>query len=170
MDSKAIKGLKPSKELASTCGLFCPSCHIFIATQAKNEELNNMATKEGVKVEEISCMGCNSENNTIKCKSCKIRACAKEKNIEFCYECKEFPCNSFEEFQKQMPNSIEVYYAQQTIREVGFDIWFKRMMGHYSCKNCGTINSAYDMFCRNCNAAPANDYIRINEDEIIERF
>ncbi len=39
------------------------------------------------------CGGCRNE----KCKlfkGCKVRECSEKKNVDFCFECSEFPCNN----------------------------------------------------------------------------
>lgn len=36
------------------------------------------------------CFGCSND----KAETCKIKACCVEKNIEGCYECENFPCES----------------------------------------------------------------------------
>ncbi|MFN8258452.1 MAG: DUF3795 domain-containing protein, partial [Bacteroidales bacterium] len=41
---------------------------------------------------EVKCKGCRNEN----CKlfqNCRVRECSRDKKIDFCYQCTEFPCN-----------------------------------------------------------------------------
>jgi len=38
------------------------------------------------------CNGCRNEECKIF-KDCKVRECAEQKNLDFCYQCEEFPCN-----------------------------------------------------------------------------
>lgn len=41
---------------------------------------------------EASCGGCRSNN--IKCPiDCHAKTCHKEKKVDFCFQCKEYPCN-----------------------------------------------------------------------------
>jgi hypothetical protein len=69
-------------------------------------------------------------------------------------------------FQTEMPHRIELWASQQRIKEIGFEKWFTEMIWHYSCPECGVLNSAYDMVCRKCGADPSCAYVRIHKDEI----
>ncbi|PKM95471.1 MAG: hypothetical protein CVU84_05235 [Firmicutes bacterium HGW-Firmicutes-1] len=170
MDLKEKHTLQPMKKYAAVCGLFCPSCTIFIGTHDDPERLKNLAESNGVNPDEFSCEGCHSENKTGHCKTCKIIECASMKGIEFCVECKDYPCYVIDEFQAVLPHRIEVHDSQATIKEIGFEKWFEKMTGHYACDACNAINSAYDMHCRVCGNSPGNEYVRRNVDEMLERF
>lgn len=39
-----------------------------------------------------SCNGCRAEQCKLF-KSCQVRACSETKNVDFCFQCNEFPCN-----------------------------------------------------------------------------
>ena len=43
--------------------------------------------------ENVACEGCKSEGNKIADKQCEARPCAREKCLESCAQCDEFPCN-----------------------------------------------------------------------------
>lgn len=38
-----------------------------------------------------SCQGCRAEQCKLF-KSCKVRACSETKNVDFCFQCDEYPC------------------------------------------------------------------------------
>jgi hypothetical protein len=42
--------------------------------------------------ENVACEGCKSEGDKIADKLCKARPCAREKGLESCAQCNEFPC------------------------------------------------------------------------------
>lgn len=42
---------------------------------------------------EGSCRGCREEQCKLF-KQCGVRSCHQEKGVNYCYECKEFPCNN----------------------------------------------------------------------------
>lgn len=170
MDLKFKDTLQPTKKYAAVCGLFCPSCTIFIATHEDPARLKRLADDEEENLDEYRCEGCRSERRIGACKTCKILECASIRDISFCGECSDYPCKVIDEFQAAMPHRIEVYSSQATIKELGFEKWFEKMTGHYSCSACSAINSAYDMHCRICGHSPGNEYIRINVDEMLERF
>ncbi len=39
-----------------------------------------------------SCLGCRKQECHLF-KSCNVRTCSKEKSVDFCFQCNEFPCN-----------------------------------------------------------------------------
>lgn len=41
----------------------------------------------------VSCKGCRKQECHLF-KSCNVRTCYKEKNVDFCYQCKDFPCDN----------------------------------------------------------------------------
>ncbi|HAF29499.1 MAG TPA: hypothetical protein DCG75_10670 [Bacteroidales bacterium] len=76
--------------------------------------LNHFAT--------VKCKGCRND----ECKlfsACKVKQCSKDHNVDFCFQCAEFPCNKhgFDEHlakrwitiqNKMEDNGVEVYYNE----------------------------------------------------------
>lgn len=55
---------------------------------------------------------------------CEVRNCAKEKNVEICSFCNEFPCELLSKFQEQViPGIIEILTQ---IKEKGIDRWLSK--------------------------------------------
>lgn len=164
--------MDPDKKLAAVCGLFCPSCGSYIGTNEDPERLEALAQRLGRPVSDLECHGCRSEQRSFFCRTeCKMAQCAAEKGIDFCGECTEYPCAELKEFQSKMPHRIELWNNHERIKEVGYEKWYEEMNEYYSCSECGTINSAYDLKgCRKCGNALANDYIRHHKDEIIKHL
>jgi len=54
--------------------------------------------KRELKKEDILCKGCKSETLFLFCSSCYITTCNKERGIENCEDCDEFPCDRYNEF------------------------------------------------------------------------
>ena len=68
------------KKLSAVCGLFCPSCTVFIGTKEDPQRLKAIADRFQMPVEEWECEGCRSEKRSYYCKNiCKMAACAAEK-------------------------------------------------------------------------------------------
>lgn len=53
---------------------------------------------------------------------CKIRPCAKEKGIEICFECKNFPCEHFAWLLERYPQKLE---EQKNFKKMGFEKWLR---------------------------------------------
>lgn len=67
-----------------------------------------------------NCKGCRYE----KCKlfkTCKVRPCAQEKNVDFCFECTEFPCKN-SGFDKHLEQRYEK--INKTIKETGVEDYY----------------------------------------------
>jgi hypothetical protein len=95
-----------------------------------------------------------------------MKKCAAAKGIDFCGDCPDYPCDELKEFQEKMPHRIELWDAQKRIKEKGCKVWYSEMVQHYSCQNCGTLNSAYDLSCRKCSQTPSCEYVRLHQEEV----
>ncbi len=165
---KTKNDFHPEKKLTAVCGLFCPSCTVFIGTAEEPERLKGIAEIYHTTPEVWECHGCRSEKRSYFCENnCKMVECAAERGIEFCVECEEYPCNELRTFKAQRPHRIELWEAQKRIKEVGYAQWFSEMLEHYACPQCQTINSAYDLQCRSCGAEPSCAYVDQHKSEIL---
>jgi len=157
----------PDKKLAAVCGLFCPSCTVFIGSMEDRSRLERLAERSKATVEQVECHGCRSEKRSLYCDTrCKMTKCAAQKGIDFCVQCDEYPCAELKAFQSQMPHRIELWQSQERIKAVGYEKWYAEMVRQYSCPECRTINSAYDPECRTCGAAPSSNYVKTHEAEL----
>ena len=157
---------KPDKRLAAVCGIFCPACSVFIGTREDPPRLKMLAEMLNLSVEDTKCYGCRSEKRIALFEKCKMVKCAAEKGVSFCIECEEYPCEDLKKFQTEFPHRIELWQSQERIKEAGFEKWFEEMLDHYSCQQCGTINSAYDIVCRKCGVSPSCSYVGSHIKEI----
>lgn len=161
----------PDKRFAAVCGLFCPACGLFIGTKEEPERLKGLAGRLQRPVEELECHGCRSEKRCFYChENCKMAKCTAEKGIDFCGECTEYPCAELRMFQAELPHRIELWKSQERIKEVGYEKWYIEMIDHYSCPECHTLNSAYDMACRKCGTTPSCTYVSQHKDEIVQQL
>jgi len=160
----------PDKLLAAVCGLFCPACSVYIGTREDLQRLKGLAERLQCPVEDLRCHGCRSENRCYYCAGCKKTGCAAEKGVDFCGECKEYPCEELRLFQAEMPHRIELWKYQERIKEVGYEKWYAEMIEHYSCPQCGAINSAYDIACRKCGTTPSCTFVSLHKEEIIRQL
>ena len=71
---------------------------------------------------EPKCKGCRKEK-CVLFKSCKVRECSEKRNVDFCFQCDDFPCNntgldehlykrSVSINQEMKDTGIEAYYAK----------------------------------------------------------
>lgn len=161
---------KPEKKLAAACGLFCPSCTIYIATHEDPERLESFAKHLNLSIEETKCFGCRSENRNSKCGDCFMWDCTQKKGIDFCIDCADYPCSELKEFQSRMPHRLEMWKDLEKIKKIGWEKWYLCQVKNYECNICGTLNSGWDIKCRKCNNEPSCNYIENNLSEIKQRM
>jgi len=157
---------KEDKKLAAVCGLYCEACSLYIATTEDPARLKAMASRFQMSEEEVKCYGCRAEKRGPYCRICKMSGCAAQKGIGFCVECDGYPCEALKEFQSAMPHRIELFKDLDRIRTAGWENWLKEIRENYSCHKCRTINSAYDIKCRNCGEETGSDYAARNKEAI----
>lgn len=144
------------REYAGTCGFYCGSCSILAAYKKGLEQQKKLATelskymKRTVKSTEIQCQGCQNLSGFCWGNNCRIKACAKEKGVSFCGDCKEFPCETFHKFS-EVYHDVPLLQSGE-LKEIGSrDEWLARMKERWTCANCGGPVEADTMKCLSCN-------------------
>ena len=168
MQTKKNRPAKPDKKLAAVCGLFCQSCSWFIATTEEPDRLKLLTAQSDFSKEEAKCYGCRSDTRIPYCATCKMYSCAAERGIDFCSQCEEYPCDDLKQFQTAMPHRIELWDNLEQIKTAGYEKWMLGKREKYTCPQCRTINSAYDLKCRNCGHEPSCRYVAEHQQEIIQ--
>ncbi len=150
---------KLDKKLAGVCGLFCEACTLFIATKEDPARLKGLATRFQLSEEAVKCYGCRSAKRGPYCEKCKLFSCAAEKGIDFCIECEDYPCSDLKQFQFERPHRIELWDDLEQIKTMGYEFWLENIRINYTCPQCQTLNSAYDLKCRKCGLEPSCDFV-----------
>ena len=80
------------RKLSAPCGLDCFNCELY-EKNITEEMRMKFAKKSKQDPKDVACRGCRIENG---CKylgrSCETLQCVKDKELEFCFECEQFPC------------------------------------------------------------------------------
>jgi len=141
------------KRLLAPCGLYCGVCAVLIAHRDENAKFKERLT--GVyglsDPEQISCKGCLSEERFVLCESCLIRSCVREKGIEGCHQCDDFPCPHIDNFPIEVGKRV-ILRAVPYRREVGTEKWVEEEEKRYLCPHCGYVLFRGVKRCRNCKA------------------
>jgi hypothetical protein len=154
------------KKLAAVCGLYCEACTLFIATKDDPARLKGWAVRFQVSEEAAKCYGCRSDKRSPYCEKCKLFTCAAERGIDFCIECADYPCIDLKQFQSERPHRIELWDNLERIKAIGYKQWLKEIRENYTCPQCQTINSAYDLKCRKCGEESSCAYVTKHKQEI----
>ena len=158
---------KVKKELLAPCGLYCGVCSIYIAHRDNNVKFKQVLLpiyKAFAKnIEDISCTGCLSNDIVFPvCRHCAIKKCTKNKGIEGCHQCDEFPCKLLIEFNNDgMPHHSDAINNLRKLRKVGEESWLADQAKRWECE-CGAKLSWYLKKCTKCLKPAKINYI-VNE-------
>ena len=135
----------------SFCGLYCGACDALMATKAGTvDQLAEEVGKEGT---DLVCRGCKSDVNAVYCTSCQIKECAEGKDVEFCFECDEYPCATLRAFQEDEHDHHSVVLENlERIKKVGPSQWLEEQDQRWACSCCWSRHSWYDERCAECGA------------------
>lgn len=151
--------------LLGVCGLYCGACNHYHASLERGKHLLDEAVLKGRKPEEFTCKGCRSEKLYIHpgCKNCKIRDCAKEKDIDHCGLCLEFPCSMLKDFQFDgHKHHIDIMDNLRDLKSKGCIEWLKEQERRWEC-SCGEKYSWYEGICVKC-GSKLTSYAENNRD------
>ena len=100
-------------KIVAYCGIICSDCPTLKATEmdddAERKRVADLWTEQyGTehKIEDINCDGCLSKGLRIYryCRTCAIRQCGLEKNVENCAYCQDYACDKLSKlFQEYKP-------------------------------------------------------------------
>ncbi|MBE0432601.1 GNAT family N-acetyltransferase [candidate division WOR-3 bacterium] len=131
------------------CGIYCAACDTLIANEKGTVAKLARAWKR--RPEELVCHGCKTESIAVFCIRCKMRQCVLKKNVEFCFECKDFPCSMLLAFRyDHAPHHSTVLKNLKAIEQRGLKTWLKDQKARWSCPRCGTKFSWYNRTCKEC--------------------
>ncbi len=151
------------------CGLYCGACEIINAETKEDKE--RVAKMWGSTIDQVFCKGCKTDKLFIHCGNCKIRDCAIQKRVEFCFECASYPCSIYKEGKKvikQLPHLKATIVNQKYIKENGVEQWLDDQEAKWSCPHCGAGFAWYTQQCKKCseNLQGIKDYESLSDKDI----
>jgi hypothetical protein len=112
------------KSQYGACGLYCGAC--------------------GAR----DCEGCRSDRVDETAGKCKFRRCSREKTVEFCYFCGEYPCKELAAFMyDEWPHHWTMEPNLEYVRAHGKQKWLQAQEEQWSCPNCGAQTFWYQKSC-----------------------
>jgi len=153
----------------SYCGLYCGACEVQDAYRRALEGGREAAWddlpvrfSEYIPRGEVRCRGCKTDDVFGGCAMCRMRACARERGVGFCFECGDYPCAivrekeaAVERFVGVMPHAAAIVRDLADVERMGREAWFAERRGRWSCPSCGARTTWYAATCRSCGAALA---------------
>jgi len=123
----------------SACGIYCGGCPTLIESEKADTP------------EKVKCLGCLSEKISPEEAKCDLRLCAKERSIQACSLCKDYPCEKTKKFFAET-NVWKVEMAKNLgiIKQKGLAKWLEEQKVRWTCPKCGRRASYCDKKCGNC--------------------
>ena len=136
---------------ASPCGLYCGVCAIRMAHQDNNQKFKErlvhlykggttdkgtLPNSENLTIEDIHCGGCLSADLFMHCKQCEIRDCTRERGIDGCHQCDDFPCEFIDDFPMRVGKKV-ILRCVPYRKKVGTEKWMEDEEKRYYCPECG---------------------------------
>lgn len=128
--------------LAAPCGMYCGTCRHYLARS------KGLLKERGLK---HGCEGCR-----IKDKNCawikKDCVSLRKKEIDFCFECKEFPCMNLKKLDQRYSCNYKVSLVGNLLRikKIGAKQWLKEQANKWRCPECGGNLCVHDGECYEC--------------------
>jgi hypothetical protein len=120
-----------SKQMTAPCGLDCFNCVGYLANE-NPDMIGLLAATLAITPEDAKkavCKGCRNQNGNIPFApmKCHVYPCAEKKNVSFCYECSDFPCDYLHPYADQaakVPHNTKVFNLC-LIKKLGLEAWAK---------------------------------------------
>ncbi len=148
----------------SYCGLCCGACEILNAYRT-SLEAGTPASWDDLPAQlrghipraEVVCRGCRTDTVFAGCCGCRVRACAKARNVAACVVCAEFPCAEIERLQglvdlvkDRLPHSATCFRDRELAQARGYRAWADAQRARWHCPSCGAPFTWYQERCRGC--------------------
>ena len=119
---------KERLDLVALCGIDCGICELNMC--GHDHDLFNKLVERGLPREKMPCDGCRAVkgNCPVIEGTCETYKCAMEKNLEFCHECGEFPCERLQPSASRadvLPHNMKVFNLC-TIKRKGLDAFVEK--------------------------------------------
>ena len=143
------------------CGLYCGTCPNYLASR-KNDttQLKKISQDRGIPIEDIRCDGCLSEKVFPPCLECRhgFRECAAEKQVTWCFECHDFPCERLRNFTNVhivdgISHHANVIKDLQYMKDNGIEPWVEEQEKAGHCPRCGEALYWFVRSCSHCNTS-----------------
>jgi hypothetical protein len=123
--------------LLAPCGMNCGICRAYLREKNK-------------------CPGCRGDdtNKTVTRVRCKIKNCEvlKKEKLEFCFECKDFPCPNLKHLDKRYTTKYNMSMIEnlENIKNLGIEQFLKNEKVKWACSECGGTICVHNGYCYSC--------------------
>ena len=127
------------EELIAVCGMNCRICHAYFGYALNGRKSKN------------PCTGCKSRDKN--CAFIKKRCeRASKKEVDYCFECENFPCEPLEKLDKRYRERFKMSMIDNLnfIKENGMKKFLKSQEEKYRCDECGGVICVHTDKCYEC--------------------
>jgi hypothetical protein len=116
--------------LTAPCGIDCFNCQLYEQNITDDTKIF-MSRILKIGQDEVKCRGCrNQDGCKLHMKECSTLNCVKDKKLEFCFECADFPCDKFNpcaDGSGKYPHNLKLYNLCR-IKSRGLEQWGKEVL------------------------------------------
>jgi len=127
--------------MLAPCGITCAACYAHVRKKKP-------------------CPGCNGEESAKPgyCNRCKIKTCAANRGVAFCFECASFPCALVKQIDKRYRLKYKISLIENGIRAktVGAEKHLLEEKEKWTCAACGGVVSLHSRICSECGSELAD--------------
>jgi hypothetical protein len=139
----------------SYCGIYCAACPVAVYGETGRAD-EFMACFSRIPKEELACGGCKSSHVYAGCRVCTFRDCARERGVDQCVACADYPCAAYRKWhamKRLLPHVGEAPGSLEAIRRDGVDGWAAAQERRWACPSCGSRFTWYQRRCHDCGHA-----------------
>jgi catechol 2,3-dioxygenase-like lactoylglutathione lyase family enzyme len=135
----SVKNDKYTEDLIAACGMNCRICIGYFGYTVSGKK------------RKMKCIGCKPRN-----KSCAFlkKYCKKltKKEVNYCYECSDFPCYHLENLDKLYRKRYNMSMIEnlEYIRDKGMGKFLGHQQTKYQCPKCGGVICVHNDICYAC--------------------
>lgn len=122
-------------QMTAPCGLDCFNCQFYLAheDQEARTTVEKISKEYNIPFEIMLCNGCRNHDGRIPLQKkafgeehrCAAYECSKSKNLNFCGDCEQFPCDHLHPYadkSTELPHNMKVFNLC-LIKRMGLENW-----------------------------------------------
>ena len=137
--------------LVAVCGMYCGACPVYRAwVEQDAPRLAALAKTLHRDPESLMCTGCRAPSAFCLTTDCEVKRCAESRELFFCGECDEFPCEKIARVETRGGQCASIEENAARLRDVGWHAWLREQDARWRCPECRAKVGFEDPKCNSC--------------------
>ena len=137
--------------LVAVCGMYCGACPVYRAwVEQDAPRLQALAKSLHVDPGSLMCTGCRAPSAFCLTTDCEVKRCAESRELFFCGECDEFPCEKIARVETRGGQCASIEENAARLRDVGWHAWLREQDARWRCPECRAKVGFDDPKCHAC--------------------